>query len=44
MTRQKITPITPDSDFKVFAEDFRRCAHEAIRQCLKELRLLQTSR
>ena len=40
MTRQKIRPITADSDFNLFADDFRRCASEAARECLKDLNLL----
>jgi hypothetical protein len=40
MVRKKITPITRDSDFGDFAEDFRRCANEAARECLKQLKLL----
>jgi len=40
MTRRKITPITRDSDFKLFEEDFRRCAREAARECLEGLNLI----
>lgn len=40
MVRKKIRPITRDSDFDLFVEDFRRCANEASRECLKQLKLL----
>jgi len=40
MTRKKITPITADSSFEIFVDDFRRCAAEAGKTCLKQLKLL----
>ena len=38
--RRKIRPITRESDFSLFEEDFRRCASEAARECLKDLKLI----
>ena len=40
MVRKKISPVTGDSSFDLFVEDFRRCATEASRECLKQLKLL----
>jgi hypothetical protein len=40
MVRKKIRPISADSDFDFFVADFRSCASEASRECLKQLNLL----